>query len=531
MGSEIHSKNYKKFIFESYFFEPKEGVLTLKYSYDSQLFFEESFKFPMITDISRSLGEEEYAALDRVFRYIHMVCGVSYYKLFPGKEIEIKTFELSRDEANFFAWFYLNGLGEFCFRNSIAMDWLKSRLIFPSNKNAKNYASDIKLEKRYAVAIGGGKDSIVTLEILRKNGVKPQLFATGYAKPIADTMAISGLPSIIVERIVSKQLLELNTKLREIGGYNGHVPISGILAFIFCAGTIFYGYDTMLLSNERSANVGNIKFRESFINHQWSKSFEFEQAVHEFFKKYVLANANYLSFLRPLSEIYIAKIFAGNSFNRYHGIFVSCNRNYRIQNRLCTWCCNCDKCRFVFLVLAPFMNREKLVSIFGKNLFEDGSQLDGFRRLCGLEDFKPFECVGEIEESIYALLHVNGDFKNDLIVRQLREELKSTPVSAINMGDRQNIQNIKNIKDIQDTQGIRDVQNIRSGEVTWPTQNNQIVIKAANSFDPPITIDTLTADQKNKLENKLFTLGRQHLLNSQLYAMLKKEVVVLEMDG
>ena len=403
-----------KFIFDKYSFE--NNILNLHYSYDNGINFVETIEFPN----KKSFSVEELKALDNVFKYIHIVAGISYFKLFCPDKLEVKTFDLSKEEADFFNDFYYNGLGEFVCKNNIK----GLKINFPYKKNISNCADGIKLKNNYLVPIGGGKDSIVTLEILKKYKQNILTCSVGVAKPILDTIKISGCKSFHATRTISPNLLELNKKLQEIGGYNGHVPITGILAFIMAACSIIYGFNTILISNERSANVGNREFDGRIVNHQWSKSFEFEKKINNFFKKYVLKNLEYVSFLRPLSELHIAKLFAG--LKQYHQVFTSCNKNFKIENRLNHWCCNCDKCRFVFLILAVFLNKNDLIKIFGKDLLDDKNQLLGYEELCGIKNYKPFECVGEIDESIYALLHVDKSFESDFVVRSLRSSLKNS---------------------------------------------------------------------------------------------------------
>ncbi len=406
---------YNSFVFESYSFEKNNKILTLRYYYDSELFFEEIIEFPS----NKILKKDELNVLDKAFKYLHLACGISYYKLFIPKNIKIKTFELTQEEAEFFNNFYFNGLGEFIYRNNITD--LHNRIKFPFTKNIQNNSLNFPIKNGYIIPIGGGKDSITTLEIIKKHFNNVLLCSVGTAEAIENTIKISGLNSFKINRKISSKLLELNNNLESIGGYNGHVPISGILAFIFCAASIIYEYNTVLVSNERSANVGNVEFNGIIVNHQWSKSFEFEKSVNDFFKRHIISSFNYVSFLRPISELHIAKIFS--KLEKYHKIFVSCNKNYKINNRLNHWCCECDICRFVFLILSVFLNKEKMINIFGKNLFEDEENTNKFMELCGLKNYKPFECVGEVEESIYSFLNVNEDFKNDIVITKIKRKI------------------------------------------------------------------------------------------------------------
>jgi tetratricopeptide (TPR) repeat protein len=178
------------------------------------------------------------------------------------------------------------------------------------------------------------------------------------------------------------------------------------------------------MSNERSANIGNLDMDGFEVNHQWSKSEAFEIAFSNLLKTEMLPSLQYFSFLRPLSELSIAKVFA--DFGDYHDSFSSCNRAFKIENKLeSRWCGDCDKCRFVFLILAPFFNKTALTDIFGTNLLEDKNQRSSFQELLGIQGQKPFECVGEIEESIAALtlLTKHPEWQDSPAVKTLTAQL------------------------------------------------------------------------------------------------------------
>ena len=63
--------------------------------------------------------------------------------------------------------------------------------------------------------------------------------------------------------------------------------------------------------------------------------------------------------------------------------------------------------------------------IFGADLLDDPAQTPGFLALCGFEEHKPFECVGEREESVAAFRLLAGDprWADHAVVRAARERL------------------------------------------------------------------------------------------------------------
>ena len=402
---------YSAFIFESYRYDPAEATLSLRYRFAEGPRFEETliFDFP-----SRPLSPRADAVLDRIFRLIFLLSGVSYFKAFVPPRLVCEAFPLDRRTAEFLEDFYEKGLAEFAWRNRIS---LHGQCRFHSEPIAPLAPIAFELPRRTCVPLGGGKDSVVTLECLKAGGEDLALFSLGDAQPIAACIAASGLPFIRVRRRLDPGLLNLNNN----GALNGHVPITGILSAIVLACALLSGFDTIAMSNEHSASAPNLIIDGLEINHQFSKSLEFERDFAEYIKNYITPGVAYFSLLRPLSEIEIARRFSKH--RQYFECFRSCNSAFRQSpaERGRQWCCDCPKCRFVFLALAPFIAKPELIAIFGRNMLDDESQLDGFAALCGLREHKPFECVGEIAESaaVMAQLGNHPDWRNDAVVRRL----------------------------------------------------------------------------------------------------------------
>jgi len=261
--------------------------------------------------------------------------------------------------------------------------------------------------------------------LLKEAGVPLTLFSLRDAGPIAATAQLSGVPRVVVNRTLDPRLFELN----EAGALNGHVPITALVSFVSAVCGILYGYRYLVFSLEKSANYGQFLYHGMDINHQYSKSEEFESDFRDYLHKYVHPGLEYFSFLRPLNELAIARIFASlPAFNGYAPHFTSCNANFKIHKEKSSvpWCGHCPKCAFVFLILAPFVPRDQLVGIFGNNLGNREDLLPLFEELIGIRNFKPFECVGTPEESQAALelISRNSDYSNDLVVRRWRDDWK-----------------------------------------------------------------------------------------------------------
>jgi hypothetical protein len=262
----------------------------------------------------------------------------------------------------------------------------------------------------------------VSLEVLRA-GEPVVPFSIGGHRAARDCAAAAGLPLVVAHRRLDGALGALNRS----GALNGHVPVTAIVSLVAVAQALVTGADEVVFSNERSANVGSFVANGLPVNHQYSKGLAAEQRLRGALAE-VTGELAYYSLLRPLSEVQIAALFA--RLDPYLPVFTSCNAAFRIEEgrRVERWCGHCPKCRFVFLVLAPFLPRERLAAIFGADLLADPGQLEGYRELLGLTGFKPFECVGEIEESQVALVLVarRGQWEGAAVVEALLAELRAT---------------------------------------------------------------------------------------------------------
>jgi len=229
--------------------------------------------------------------------------GVSYYKAFVPRTLVCKSFAMDCTTADFLQKFYEKGLAEFAFRNRITL-----RSHFEIGRSGTPPVAPIALDlpRRTCVPVGGGKDSIVTLECLKHSGEPVTLFSLGDAEPIRACIRAAELPFIRVHRRLDSGLFKLN----EAGALNGHVPITGILSAVALAGAVIAGCDAIAMSNEHSASAPNLRIGDAEINHQYSKSLEFEEDFSEYVQNYISPSIAYFSLLRPLSEIEIARRFA-----------------------------------------------------------------------------------------------------------------------------------------------------------------------------------------------------------------------------
>ncbi len=398
-------KEYKYFYYNKFEITENESEIVLKFDFEipnlahfnpTTSILKKNFKFKDINSVY---------AKNMVFN-IGMIELISYWKCACPENVIIKCGKLNSDQIDFWKKLYFNGLGELFYRNKIKTD-INSFMNIQSTGDIDFHYEKIDDESfGYIVPIGGGKDSVVTLETLPLDR-NSDLCLIINPKPVTLKCAsLAGFDDnhiIEIKRVIDKNLIDLNSK----GFINGHTPFSAMLAFTSYFVAYLLGKKYISLSNENSANESNVKGEN--INHQYSKSFEFECDFENYSDKYLKAPVKYFSFLRPLNELQIAKLFSKHE--KYHHVFKSCNVGSKGENWI--WCCNCAKCLFAFTILSPFLYKEKLVSIFGEDLFDKKSLLEIFIELTGNGEYKPFDCVGTYEEVNYALTFVISKLESE----------------------------------------------------------------------------------------------------------------------
>jgi len=379
---------YRQFIFKSYDFNRATGRLRLSYGIDDDLKFEEIYGFDF------DFADYDKVVLDQALQILFFLAGVSYFKTFVPREIVVEKGQLDPASAAFFSRTYQKGLGEFWYVNRLDPN---TPINFPTNSDklpSLEYSG-----KGMLVGIGGGKDSLVTTELLRG---QPDLatWSLNHREQLEPLVKRLGTTHLFVSRQWDPQIKQLNQQ----GAFNGHVPISAIIAAVGSVVAVLTGRRDVVVSNESSANEDSLTYRGVSINHQYSKSLAFEKDYQALLNNQFSDGLRYYSFLRPLSELMIARLFASIGFEKYKDFFSSCNRAYVLESNHMSWCGVCAKCAFTFLVLSPFVERSQLESLWqGKNLLLDPSLRPLYEKLLGVDGAKPLDCVGEIKESRSAM--------------------------------------------------------------------------------------------------------------------------------
>ena len=375
------------------------------------------------------------AAVDAAARLVHLLAGVSYYKAGAPPLIEVPG-GLTPAERALLAATHLDGLGEFAFENDLDL----ADVVIEAPERAPLDPSTDAPEPgpgRPLIPFGGGLDSIVTVEGLRDRAPDAALFVVSRGgdrfAAIETAAAVADLPVVRAERTLDPQIL----RSRELGWLNGHIPVTGIISAVAVTAAVLAGRDSVVMSNEWSASMGNVERDGRMVNHQWSKSLEFEDLFRAALGEALPTPVAYYSWLRPFSEVWVAERFSHHP--GYHRAFRSCNRAFHIDpaRRLDHWCGRCDKCAFIDLILSPFLPEAELAAIFdGAEPLAAPDLADQLRALLGLTDVKPFECVGDVDECRVAILAAAArpDRADAALVQDLAAEVRAVDPIDLDAG-------------------------------------------------------------------------------------------------
>ena len=333
-------------------------------------------------------------AFRRLCEALGMAELISYWKIACPPQVRLCDILVDKEQEKWWKRLYFGGLGEFFYRNGIRTDF-DSFMQFsydevPYSENYPDKPAQRTELSGYLIPVGGGKDSIVTLNLMKDRLGEAYAYQINHRDSSEKAALLAGIPA---ERILEpKRTLDPNMlRLNKEGYLNGHTPFSAIVAFSAVLTAYLNGIRTVVLSNESSASESTVS--EAEVNHQYSKSYQFEQDFFAYERDYLRCGVRYFSLLRPLTEFQIARYFASCD-TRYHEIFRSCNAGAK-QDK---WCGHCAKCLFVAVILSPFLPYAEIVRLLGADLFNMQDMEPVLQELCGVLPNKPFECVGSRKE-------------------------------------------------------------------------------------------------------------------------------------
>jgi UDP-N-acetyl-alpha-D-muramoyl-L-alanyl-L-glutamate epimerase len=350
-----------------------------------------------------------------VFRYSYESYSFTETHIFPFTIAPYKSlytlaqtihieWHLEASEKTFWEWIFRNGFSELVHRNTLSWE-IVDRITISHDNIVPTHHSPSSLKHEALVGIGGGKDSTVVVELLKKMNIP----LTGYAlksRPtpvVEDTVASLAIPFHSIVRKLDPQL----TTLQKV--YHGHIPISLVYAAAGCVIAEHTSTQYVVVGNETSADESNTVWRGRGVNHQWSKTYEFEERFANYVRMSIHPSLYYFSLLRPLAGAKVAELFA-KLCSVHYAHFSSCNRNFTVtQSQNVYWCGSCAKCLGTWILLAPHITHDVLLSIFHKNILDDVTLIPLLRELVGLSPVKPFDCVATRDEMCHVVARIQNN--------------------------------------------------------------------------------------------------------------------------
>lgn len=381
------------------------------------------FEDDMISSFSESIGIDLTGLPQGLVDGLHLIIGMSYYKMYLPPRMILNTIKLTQQQSVFWATVYKKGLGEFFYVNQLDIP----NITFDFDPEYHPKPITLKNTQKALVPQGGGKDSIVTAEILSAHGIDFDIISLRSSSVQMNVAKTLGKKLQVIDRVIDPQMIALS-KTGEV--YTGHVPISAIYAFVILAFGMKNGYSDIIFSNEYSSNFGSTTYQDLEISHHWSKSIEFETLFSNYVKANIVKNVNYFSFLRPLHEIKIAELFT--RYPLYFKVFSGSNHNFKIEknSQAPLWDLKSIKTFFIFILLSAFLEKSLLVEIFGADMFNDIANRDGLLELAGTKNIKPLDCVGTPQEVLVALSRARdrGNTEGTALSPYINEVLKDVDI-------------------------------------------------------------------------------------------------------
>ena len=301
--------------------------------------------------------------------------------------------------------------GQWRYEHSLTQ-WKPPRFASRPSASSKTNPITIRPDKdapNVLAFFGGGKDSTIVLEFLRKAGISfssltysHNLYGRSSLQHDTNGKLLEFLPSspilgqhhklCIFDDFLDSPVLESLGKELGIHSFTeGEGPCS---LFASVPIMLFHRYTAIVIGNERSANVGNLVWADGSgeeINHQWGKSKESELLLGKYLQEALASNLCYLSLLQPIHDVVIFSIAQS-----YLDVIVrthSCNMSL-------SWCKRCPKCCYVWLSFMAYLPCNLINDMFqSENLFDAVENEVFFSQMIGLGIKKPFDCIGEIDEA------------------------------------------------------------------------------------------------------------------------------------
>ena len=187
-------------------FDAATGVAQLVYAFDDGPELVETITRARARR-SRSTANAR-AAVERALRLLHLIAGVSYYKAAVPQEIRIESYAIDADTAALLETDLRQRPGRV--RLSQRPAPARQHPLPACGRRTAPRAPALGLREHALVAIGGGKDSLVSIEALRTLGIAQTVTWIGGSQLIKACAERTGLPTLNIGRALAPELFDYN---------------------------------------------------------------------------------------------------------------------------------------------------------------------------------------------------------------------------------------------------------------------------------------------------------------------------------
>jgi hypothetical protein len=323
--------------------------------------------------------------LHRVFASIGLALAPYYFRLTDYAAVRIDCSDIPEEAFSFFERYFQHGLAEFRYRRGLN----PIRPIRVYSSEPCNSGRPFPVAGDGVLMLnGGGKDTVVMAELLKSTGLRLGWCVINSSPAHQKVSDISGVKDVVSLRFARDKTVTKAARYRA-----GHIPYSGVYMWMGLLAGLAQGFRYVTTGNEYSASFGNLQFKGVDVNHQHTKSFEYEREFASLIENNYATGIQSFSALRPFHDIGLAAM--ASRLSAYFGAFSSCNRAKE-------WCGQCEKCAWTYLALAAFLEDDVLVEIFGTDFLQGANTRRHLLQLAA-GAIKPWECVGTQEETRLAL--------------------------------------------------------------------------------------------------------------------------------
>jgi len=363
--------------------------------------------------------------MDRLLAVIAFIFGLNFCSLAPAVyDVSKYSQYIDVDLKTLFSHLYNGIFAQHRFENQL-FDYKGPQILGQAHSSLDPYtfhASDIGPEVLMSSSVG--KDSLVAMKLLERMEVPFSSYNMRFVLWGEDSERSQLDRLLDVCDPIRRHVVEgSDIGLRELidQKYSKIIkticsPATPNAVFLALPVMLQHGYRYLVVGNEMSADTPNFFSKEldQQVNHQWGKSLDAEKLIEGYISKNLISSFSFFSILKPFSEYTIFSLLRNDQ--QYFYLTHSCNL-------LSTWCRRCPKCVYVWLQSLAYLDESVVSQVFEENLFEVTDVEDILLELIGLNGNKPFECVGDIEESQLAFVVCMEKGYDGPVLQQFRKAL------------------------------------------------------------------------------------------------------------